>query len=247
MATSADLSVAKTGPSTVTAGTNLTYTVTVSNSGPSDAQLVSLTDAIPAGTTFHLRMQLSGPAFSFTNPAVGGTGTITGSLGALSAGGSALFQIVVHLTGAATIGTVIDNAASVSSVTSSPRRRQQHVEHRPRHDGRPTDHLALANSTNFFVDSLGPLREHVRRRRKVAPGHPQPFREHGVLHPAVRQIVRVERPGPGRTFLLSLGTNAWENPELVVNAATLTPNNPAEAATADQVRVSTAPPPTTST
>src|SRR5207249_4255449 len=35
--TSANLQVTKTGPATATAGTNVTYTVTVANNGPSDA------------------------------------------------------------------------------------------------------------------------------------------------------------------------------------------------------------------
>src|SRR5262249_52992913 len=43
-----NLSVTKTGPATVTAGTQATYTITVSNSGPSDAANLTLTDAIPA-------------------------------------------------------------------------------------------------------------------------------------------------------------------------------------------------------
>src|SRR5262249_35207693 len=49
---STDLTVTKSGPSTVTAGTTITYTVTLTNAGPSDAQAVQMTDAVPTGTTF---------------------------------------------------------------------------------------------------------------------------------------------------------------------------------------------------
>ena len=49
---SADLSVTKTdSPDPVIAGNNLTYTITVSNAGPSDAA-VQLSDSVPTGTTF---------------------------------------------------------------------------------------------------------------------------------------------------------------------------------------------------
>src|SRR5439155_13751784 len=51
--TQADLQITKTdNPDPVTAGTDLTYTLTVHTAGPSDAQSVQATDAIPPGTTF---------------------------------------------------------------------------------------------------------------------------------------------------------------------------------------------------
>ena len=49
---SADLSVVKTGPATVTAAGSVTYTLAVNNAGPSDAANVSVTDTLPAGVTF---------------------------------------------------------------------------------------------------------------------------------------------------------------------------------------------------
>src|SRR5436190_1587394 len=73
------------GGGTYTAGTNVSYTVTVNNSGPSDAQSVLLTDALPAGTTF---VSLSLPAgWTRTDTtAVGANGTITATLPTLVAG-----------------------------------------------------------------------------------------------------------------------------------------------------------------
>ena len=65
MTSTADVAVALTAnPSPVTAGTNITYDVTVTNNGPGPADNVTMTDAVPAGATFVSETQLSGPAFT---------------------------------------------------------------------------------------------------------------------------------------------------------------------------------------
>ncbi|MDQ6658157.1 MAG: DUF11 domain-containing protein, partial [Actinomycetota bacterium] len=51
VATSADVSVTKTAPATATAGTAVNFTIRVNNSGPSDAQGVTVSDPLPAGYT----------------------------------------------------------------------------------------------------------------------------------------------------------------------------------------------------
>src|SRR5262249_1795586 len=75
--TSADVSTTKSGPAAVAPGTDISYTVTVSNAGPSDAANTQLSDVMPANTTFVSNTQNSGPAFNCTNPASGANGTIT--------------------------------------------------------------------------------------------------------------------------------------------------------------------------
>jgi len=50
--TSADVAVTRTGPATATPGAPVSYTVTVTNNGPSDAAGVQVTDSVPAGLTF---------------------------------------------------------------------------------------------------------------------------------------------------------------------------------------------------
>jgi uncharacterized repeat protein (TIGR01451 family) len=47
----ADVAITKTGPPTVTLGQNITYTITVSNFGPSGATGVTVSDTTPAGLT----------------------------------------------------------------------------------------------------------------------------------------------------------------------------------------------------
>jgi uncharacterized repeat protein (TIGR01451 family) len=114
---SADLTINKSGPATATAGTNITYTVTLTNSGPSTAASVSLTDAVPANTTFVSESQTNGPIFSCSTPAAGGTGTITCSIGSFPMG-SATFSITVHINPGAP-GTVT-NTANVATPTPDP-------------------------------------------------------------------------------------------------------------------------------
>ncbi len=61
MNTSADLSVSKTdSPDPVIAGNNLSYTITVTNAGPSNALGVSLTDVVPTGTSFRFGNAVAG-------------------------------------------------------------------------------------------------------------------------------------------------------------------------------------------
>src|SRR5438105_12077473 len=48
-ANSADVAVSMTGPSSVVAGTDATYVITVSNNGPNAAAGVVLTDTLPTG------------------------------------------------------------------------------------------------------------------------------------------------------------------------------------------------------
>jgi uncharacterized repeat protein (TIGR01451 family) len=104
-----DLAVTKTdAPDPVLAGQQLTYTVKVTNNGPAAATGVTVSDSLPAGVTF--------VSATSTQGSCSGTSTITCSLGAVLAGGSATVTIKVRPT---TPGT-ITNTASVSADGSDP-------------------------------------------------------------------------------------------------------------------------------
>jgi len=97
--TDSDLVISKSAPAgPVLAGSDITYTVIVQNCGPAPAINVSMTDPVPAGTTFVSAAQLNGPIFVLSTPPVGGTGTVTATIASLAAGNSAAFQIVLHVT-----------------------------------------------------------------------------------------------------------------------------------------------------
>ena len=99
----ADLVVLKTGPTTVIAGTDIAYNITVTNNGPSDATSVSFEDILPPNTTF-VSVNQTGPIVGGVFP-VGGTQTVT---------------FVVHFSAAAIAGATLSNTASFSTVTTDP-------------------------------------------------------------------------------------------------------------------------------
>ena len=118
LAASADVAVSLTdSPDPVIAGNNLSYSITVTNNGPSAAASVALSDTLPAGTTF---VSLTSPAgWTNTTPAVGGTGVVSSTHTSL-APGPAAFTLVVKVGNAVAQGTVLSDTASVSSATTDP-------------------------------------------------------------------------------------------------------------------------------
>ena len=116
--THADLSITKTdGLASISAGTNSTYTITVTNAGPDAATSASVIDPLPAGMTF---VSLSSPGgWSCTTPAMGANGTVTCSIPSMGVG-SAVFTLVANVGAAVAVGTVLSNTATVSSATIDP-------------------------------------------------------------------------------------------------------------------------------
>ncbi|MBL0040536.1 MAG: hypothetical protein IPP28_05700 [Xanthomonadales bacterium] len=126
---SADLSITVTdSPDPVTAGENLTYVVTLTNAGPSNADGAAFSLPLPAGTTF---VSLVAPGgWNCTTPAFGANGTVgcndgtamrpAGASGAKMAVGTAQFTIVANVDVGVTAGTVLTTDLTSSAATSDP-------------------------------------------------------------------------------------------------------------------------------
>ena len=104
----ADLAITKVDtPDPVTAGSNISYTITVTNNGPDAAATASWNDTLPAGTTF------------VSLPAVAGWSCTTGATVSCSnasfAVGSAVFTLTVAVAPSVSAGTVLSNTATTTS------------------------------------------------------------------------------------------------------------------------------------
>jgi uncharacterized repeat protein (TIGR01451 family) len=116
----ADVAITETpGSPTVSPGGTISYTVVVTNNGPSAANAPVWTQVTPTNTTFNSITVAAG--WTCVKPAAGATGTITCTDGAaLASGGSGTFTLVVNVPAATPGNTVISGTASVSSTTSDP-------------------------------------------------------------------------------------------------------------------------------
>jgi uncharacterized repeat protein (TIGR01451 family) len=115
---SADLAVTNSGPSSVTAGTNATYTIKLTNNGPSAALGVVLSDLLPTGSSFVSMTQAAGTD-GFTFAQSGGTVTESAT-GNISSGSSDTFTLVVSASAGLSAGANFSDQASVSGTTSDP-------------------------------------------------------------------------------------------------------------------------------
>jgi uncharacterized repeat protein (TIGR01451 family) len=114
VATDADLSVTDAGsPNPVNAGQNITFSQTVANAGPAAAATVTLTETLPANTTF---VSLTGPggAWTCTN-----TAPYKCTNASVAANSTANFTFVVQVTNTVAPGSTITDTASVASSTTT--------------------------------------------------------------------------------------------------------------------------------
>ena len=107
----ADLALAKSAsPEPAIAGDPVTYTLTVTNRGPSAAAAVALTDTLPADVSF----------VSVDNAACTGGATVTCALGGLANGATVTVTIIGRVSAALDSGARVTNTATVDSATPDP-------------------------------------------------------------------------------------------------------------------------------
>ena len=143
MIPSSDLSVTiSDSPDPVGAGDNISYLIAVTNNGPGDASGVTLTDIIPAGTTFVSFTQTAGPAFL---SAGGNGGTVTATLANFPNGATATFELVVAADASLGAGVIVSNTVSITSSNKIPTTRIiPLLQQRWRSMGRLQPHLPLS-------------------------------------------------------------------------------------------------------
>jgi uncharacterized repeat protein (TIGR01451 family) len=112
----ADLAVSITeSPNPAPHGTNLTYTLSVTNNGPDTATNTVVSDATPVGTTF---VGFTTSVGTCTAPAVGSTGTLSCKVGNPASGAKTTVTMTVKDTAAA--GSTLTNVGMASSTTPDP-------------------------------------------------------------------------------------------------------------------------------
>jgi uncharacterized repeat protein (TIGR01451 family) len=120
----ADLAIAKLASSTrVRTRDSVTYSIRVTNRGPSTARSVVVNDALPAGVVF-LRVVANRGRCS--TPVVGRNGTLSCRLDPFSTTGG-MWSIAVTVKVTARAGSVLTNTARVTSSTADPNLANNHA------------------------------------------------------------------------------------------------------------------------
>ena len=117
--TRSDLSIDLTGtPTTAPKGSDVVFTLALTNNGPSDAVNPSVSFPIPAQMTFATVAAPSG--WTVSTPAIGSGGTVTFTRSGLVNGATATFTVAAKVKTSAPNGTVIEATATASATGTDP-------------------------------------------------------------------------------------------------------------------------------
>ncbi len=104
-----DMVIEKSGPATVQQGSDMSYTLTVRNTGNSTAQNISVTDVLPSGTTY---VSSSGATCSVNGQ------TLSCSIGNMSSGEVRTISVTVRVQSTVACGGTLTNVATVSTTSN---------------------------------------------------------------------------------------------------------------------------------
>jgi uncharacterized repeat protein (TIGR01451 family) len=110
----ADLSVSKTGPAMASAGSDITYTIHLFNSGPEASVIATLTDRVPDGTTFVSKTAPAAWSCSDPDPQTNNN-TLVCTNNSVPVGADDVFTFVVHINPEIEAGTTITNGVQVTT------------------------------------------------------------------------------------------------------------------------------------
>src|SRR5436190_23792630 len=103
-------------PDPVVAGSDISYLMSVGNSGPDPATGATFDDVLPTNTTF---VSFTGaPGWTCSTPAVGATGTVSCTNPSVAASVSDAFTLVVNVDPGTAGGSTITNAPTVGTATT---------------------------------------------------------------------------------------------------------------------------------
>ncbi|MDQ0966461.1 putative repeat protein (TIGR01451 family)/gliding motility-associated-like protein [Flavobacterium sp. W4I14] len=140
---SAGLVVQKSGPSTAASGTQINYTLTVSNNGPSDATAVNIADAIPADITNVSWSAVANGTTSISSGATGSGNTVAVVGNIPFASGNSITINVVGTINPAFAGNILNTASAKIGAAGTP-------------VNSPTVTTVVAKQTNLSVIKSGP-------------------------------------------------------------------------------------------
>ena len=164
-----DLQVTKTGsPATVVAGDDVTFTITVTNQGPSPATGVTLNDPVPAALLVTGTTTDSGTCSTATN-------TVDCALGPMSVGATA----TVTVTATSTVEGTFTNTATADG---RPDRREPRRQRRQRLHLRPA--VRADEDDRLHLGSLDHGERRHRRRDRPLPLADRTLRQPGDDEPA---------------------------------------------------------------
>jgi uncharacterized repeat protein (TIGR01451 family) len=184
---SIDLSLSGSAPASASAGSTVSYSLSLANAGPDTASGITLSLAVPAGSTLASFTQGSGPAATCQRPAVGRSGPITCVVAAMASGTSATFDLGVAVGAGFPHNTPLrlEAEAGAAEADSGPG------------NGSTTVDVTIANTVDLALSQSGPASANAGRqvtyRLTLANGGPD----------AARNVL-LSNPIPANTSFVSV-------------------------------------------